>query len=215
MTTTHTTKTGYYLKGDLLEACSCRAPCPCAVSDDPDDDRCWSFTGYHISEGMIRGVDVSNLTIVSLVQVPGNMTTGNWREVLFVDSSATDEQAEALVDAFQGHLGGGLAELAALVSERVGTYRTPIEYNTANGKGTIRVTSPKGQGSAIDVAMEPYHGSDGNPTVLVNSLFGSVVGGKSTVLGKASTYTVSLPEHQMEWSYTGRNAMQVPFEIRA
>src|SRR5437868_291119 len=160
MTTTDKTKTGYHLKGDLLEACSCRAPCPCAVADDPDDGHCWSFTGYHISEGMIRGVDVTNLTIVSLVQIPGNMTAGNWREVLFVDSSATDEQAEALLDAFQGHLGGGLAELAALVSERVGMYRTPIEYNTVNGKSTLRVASPKGQGYAIDVTMEPYRGLD-------------------------------------------------------
>ena len=35
MATTVTT-TGYDLRGDLIEACSCMGPCPCWVGDDPD-----------------------------------------------------------------------------------------------------------------------------------------------------------------------------------
>ncbi len=191
MTTADTTKTGYHIKGDFFEACSCANICPCAVGADPDDGQCWTFTGYHISEG-----------------------TSNWREVLFVDGSATDAQAQALLDAFQGHLGGALAELAAMVGERVATYRTAIEYTSGNGKGSIRVTSPQGQGYAIEASMEAYRGPDGNPTQLVNSIASSILG-NAIVVGKASSDTVSLPEHQMQWSYSGRGAMQGQFDLRA
>ncbi len=213
MTTTDTTQTGYHIKGDLIEACSCAAPCPCWVADDPDGGQCWSFTGYHIDEGTVRGVDVSNLSLVSLVQIPGNVTDGNWREVLFVDGNATDEQVDALLDAYQGRLGGGLADLAALIGDRVAMYRTPIEYTITNGKGTVRVQSPNSDGYAIDATMEPYRGPDGNPTMLVNSAY-STIPGNTAFLGKASTNTISVPEHQMEWSYTGRNAIQGHFDMK-
>ena len=33
---TTTTNAGYDFTGDLIEACSCFAPCPCWVADDPD-----------------------------------------------------------------------------------------------------------------------------------------------------------------------------------
>ena len=214
MTTADTTKTGYHIKGDLLEACSCVNLCPCSVGDDPDSGQCWTSTGYHISQGTIRGVDVSNLSVVSLVQSPGHMNAGNLREVLFVDSSATDEQAQALLDAFQGRLGGGLAEMAALVSEQVATYRTAIEYTSSDGKGTIRVASPQGQGYAVDANMEAHRGPGGSPTELVNNITSGILG-NTLVVGKASFHTVSLPEHQMEWSYTGRSAMQGQFDLRA
>lgn len=97
--------TAYDLRGDLIEACSCMGPCPCWVGDPPDGGHCNSFTGYHIREGHARGVDLSGLSLVSLVQIPGNVAAGNWSEVPCVDANPTDEQHDALVDAFQGRLG--------------------------------------------------------------------------------------------------------------
>ncbi|MBA3407288.1 MAG: DUF1326 domain-containing protein, partial [Solirubrobacterales bacterium] len=42
---TTATAAAYDMRGDLIEACSCMAPCPCWVADDPDDGFCNSFTG--------------------------------------------------------------------------------------------------------------------------------------------------------------------------
>ena len=39
---TTTTNAGYDFTGDLIEACSCFAPCPCWVADDPDGGACFS-----------------------------------------------------------------------------------------------------------------------------------------------------------------------------
>ena len=200
-------ETSYDLTGDLVEACSCGGPCPCWVGDDPDGGECWSFTGYHIRSGTVRGVDVSNLSIVSLVQIPGNVADGNWREVLFVDAKASDEQAELLVDAFQGRFGGALADLASLIGDRVALYRVPIDYTIHDGHGVVRVSHPSGDGFAIDAEMDPYRGPDGEPTQLINSAW-STIPGNAALLGKASHNNVAMPEHDMVWSYEGRNSIQ-------
>ncbi|MCB0883103.1 MAG: DUF1326 domain-containing protein [Thermoleophilia bacterium] len=202
-----TEATGYDLRGDLIEACSCMGPCPCWVADDPDGGFCNSFTGYHFRSGHARGVDVSGLSTVSLVQIPGHVHDGNWREVMFVDANASDEQHEALMDAIQGRLGGPLADLAALITDRVATYRVPIEYTVENGVGTVRVGHPSGSGYAIDALMEPYRGPDGEPTRLVNSAWNTIPGNEALV-GKASRNIINVPEHEMEWAYEGRNSIQ-------
>ena len=204
---TTTTNAGYDFTGDLIEACSCFAPCPCWVADDPDGGACWSFTGYYVRSGTSRGVDISDLSLISLVQIPGHVHDGNWREVLFVSDKATDEQHEALLDAFQGRLGGPLADLAALIGDRVATYRVPIEYTIEDGRGAVRVAHPSGEGYAIDTAMEPYRGPDGEPTRLFNSAW-STIPGNEALLGKASHNNISVPEHDMVWSYEGRNSIQ-------
>jgi hypothetical protein len=202
-----TRQTAYDLHGDLIETCSCAAPCPCWVADFPDGGQCWSFTGYHVNSGTVGDVDVSDLTLVSLVQIPGHVHDGNWREIHFVDDRADDQQHEALLDAFQGRLGGPLADLAALIGERVATYRVPITYTITDGRGVIKVGHPSGEGYAIDADMEPYRGPDGEPTRLVNSAW-STIPGNEALLGKASHNHVSVPEHDMVWSYEGRNSIQ-------
>ncbi len=202
-----TRSAAYDFTGDLIEACSCMAPCPCWVADFPDGGECWSFTGYYVRSGSVGDVDVSDLSLVSLVQIPGHVHDGNWREVMFVDARATDEQHEALMDAFQGRLGGPLADLAALIGDRVANYRVPIEYTINEGRGAVRVSHPSGEGYAIDTEMEPYRGPDGEPTKLFNSAW-STIPGNEALLGKASHNDISVPEHDMVWSYQGRNSIQ-------
>lgn len=202
-----TRSAAYDFTGDLIEACSCMAPCPCWVADFPDGGECWSFTGYYVMSGSVGDVDVSDLSLVSLVQIPGHVHDGNWREVMFVDARATDEQHEALMDAFQGRLGGPLADLAALIGDRVANYRVPIEYTINEGRGAVRVSHPSGEGYAIDTEMEPYRGPDGEPTKLFNSAW-STIPGNEALLGKASHNDISVPEHDMVWSYQGRNSIQ-------
>ena len=98
MTTTETTPpgtgTGYQLEGSLLEVCDCNTLCPCWIGEDPDGGTCQSVVAYHLDRGLIRGVDVSGLTLVSVVHIPGNVLAGNWRQLVLLDDSATDEVAD-------------------------------------------------------------------------------------------------------------------------
>src|SRR6266545_407416 len=144
MATTQTamTETGvvYDLKGTLLEACSCGVLCPCWVGEDPDLGYCEAFIAYHFDAGTVRGVDVSGLSFVTVNLIPGNvLIPASWKIVIFVDERATDEQFQALVDAYSGKLGGPLADLAGLIGEVLGVRRAPIDHEIRGGAGSLRI----------------------------------------------------------------------------
>ena len=144
------TDVGYQLEGSLLEVCSCDVLCPCWIGEDPDQGTCDSVVAYHLDKGVIRGVDVSGLTLVSVVHIPGNVLEGNWRQLVFIDDRATDEQADAMLDAFSGKLGGPLADLAQLIGEVVGVERAPVSHEIVR-----RQRAPSRSGTRSTVRCTP------------------------------------------------------------
>ena len=198
---------GYQLQGTLLEACTCDVLCPCWIGEDPDGGTCQSILAYHLDRGTINGVDVSGLTLASVVFIPGNVLSGNWKQVVFVDDRATAEQEQAMLAAFGGALGGPLGDLAQLVGERLAVTRAPISHEVVEGKGTIRVG-----GDAAVAEMEPYRGPDGSVTTLSNSIFSTVPGSPAWV-GKSSRFALNLPEHGWTFEVDGRNAIQSDWAI--
>jgi hypothetical protein len=197
---------GYQLEGSLLEVCSCDTLCPCWIGEDPDQGTCDSVLAYNLDKGTIAGVDVSGLSIVSAVNIPGNVLEGNWRQLVLIDDRASDEQADAMLSAFSGKLGGPLADLAQLVGEVVAVERAPISHEIVDGAGTLRV------GDKIHCEMHPYTGPDGSVTTLNNSIF-STVPGSPAFVGKADTQKVDIPEHGYEWSYENKNAIQSDWKL--
>ena len=202
------TEVAYDLEGSLLEACDCDVLCPCWIGEDPDGGTCQATIAYNFDRGTIRGVDVSGLTLAAAASIPGNVLEGNWRLVFFIDEKASDEQAEAMTDAFTGKLGGPLADLAQLHGEVVATLRAPITHTLDEGKGTLKV----GDG-AILAEMEPYRGPDGSETTLHDSIF-STVPGSPAYVGKASRFQVELPDQGMTWAFEGRNAIQSDWKLK-
>jgi hypothetical protein len=198
---------GYQFQGTLLEACNCDVLCPCWIGEDPDNGTCSSVVAYHLDSGRIRGIDVSGLTVASVVFIPGNVLAGNWKQVLFVDDAASDEQMQAILDAFSGKLGGPLADLAQLIGEQLGVTRAPISHEIVEGRGTLTVGGDK-----VMASMEPYRGPDGSVTTLHNSIFSTVPGSPAWV-GKAERFAVNLPEHGWTYEFQGRNAIQSDWTI--
>jgi hypothetical protein len=196
----------YDLEGSLLEVCTCNVLCPCWIGEDPDGGTCHSVIAYHFDRGEIRGVDVSGLTLAAAVFIPGNVLAGNWKQVLYVDDNSTDEQQEAMVDAFTGKLGGPLADLAQLVGDRVAIERAPISHEITDGTGALRV------GTFIEAEMHPYRGSDGSVTTLQNSVF-STVPGSPAYVGVADRQKIDIPEHDLVWSAENRNAIQSDWKL--
>jgi hypothetical protein len=144
---------------------------------------------------------VSGLTLAAVVFIPGNVLAGNWKQLIFVDDQATDEQMQAMLDAFSGKLGGPLADLAQLIGEVLDVRRAPISHEIEEGRGTLTV------GDAVTAVMEPYRGPDGSVTTLVNSVFSTVPGSPAWV-GKAQRFAVDVPEHGWTYEFEGRNAIQ-------
>jgi hypothetical protein len=200
------TAPAYELEGSLLEVCTCDTLCPCWIGEDPDGGTCQSVMAYHFDRGTIRGVDVGGMTIAAAVFIPGNVLAGNWKQVVFIDDKASEEQAEAMTDAFTGKLGGPFADLAQLVGDRVAIERAPISHEVKDGTGSLRV------GDFIEADMHPYTGPDGTTTTLNNSIF-STVPGSPAYIAKADHQKISLPQFELEWEAKDRNAIQSDWKI--
>jgi hypothetical protein len=200
------TTAGYELEGSLLEVCTCNVLCPCWIGEDPDGGDCLSVVAYHFDRGTIRGVDVSGLTVASAVHIPGNVLAGNWKQVLYVDDGADEEQYEAIVAMMTGELGGPLGDLAQLVGERVAIERAPMWHEIVDGAGSIKV------GDVISADMHPYRGPDGSTTTLQNSIF-STVPGSPAYVGVADHQKVDIPQHGLTWEAENRNAIQSDWKM--
>jgi hypothetical protein len=201
------TTAAYQLEGSLLEACSCEVLCPCWIGEDPDRGICESFNAYHFDRGSIRGVDVSGLSFVTVNRIPGNVLAGNWRAVWFISEQASDEQFEAIRDAFAGRFGGPLADLAALFGEIVDVKRAPIVHAIREGRGVLRI------GNFVTGELHPYTAPDGSTiTTLRDSLF-STVPGSPAYVAKADHLRVELPEYDLVWSLEGSNAIQSDWKL--
>ncbi len=194
----------YHLEGDLLEVCTCETLCPCWVGEDPDGDTCDSSLAYHIRSGSIDGVDVSGLTWVNVVHIPGNVLDGNWRAIVYLDEEATAEQEAALRRVFFGEAGGPIADLAQLVSEVIDVRRAPIVCEVKEGRGRFEI------GEVVKADLEPFTGPNGEPTELVGSIF-STIPGSPAYVGKATRYRQKSAELDQDIDIAGHNAISGPF----
>jgi hypothetical protein len=197
----------YVVEGSLLEACSCRTLCRCWIGEDPDGGSCDSFNAYHIDKGAINGVDVSGLTYVQVVKIPGNvLVPKSWKRVSYVDANATEQQRDAILDAWHGRLGGLLADLHNLIGEDIAIHSSPILYDLKGGEGTIAV------GDKVRATMAPYRSNYGVVTTLRDSIF-STISGSPAYVAKASEHVVNIPEHGMVWTFKDLNAIQGEFRF--
>jgi hypothetical protein len=112
---------GYHLSGTLLR-----------IGLRPGADAWW------VAQGSIGDIDVSGLVVVS---VTGPSTSsGSAPRVFLIDERVAPEQLRLLLDAFEGRLGGPLAEVASPVSEELGYYQVPIRYSRDRSRESLIVS---------------------------------------------------------------------------
>jgi hypothetical protein len=153
------------LEGRYFENCPCGVPCPCTVSLTlhADTERCTPALVFHIDSGEVEGVDVSDLTVIAVADAPGAMLEGNWQLGMVLDDTASDEQAQKLGAVFSGELGGPMGALAPLVGGSLGLERMSIEFESSDGRHSVRA------GDAIDIEVEdvvPFGVETGEPAKL-------------------------------------------------
>jgi hypothetical protein len=199
----------YTIEGRLLEVCTCGAPCPCWVGEDPDGGTCDSVLGWRVDSGEVEGVDVSGLTLALSVFIPGNVLAGNWKAVVYVDDRASDEQQAALLKVFTGQLGGAIADLAGLIGEVVAVERVPIGFDVSEGNGSFRI------GDVADAELTSFRGATGVATALHDTVF-STIPGSPAYVGKAKRFRRSAAAYGLrDVAIEGRNAIQGHFRFSA
>jgi hypothetical protein len=193
------------LEGRYFENCSCNVPCPCTASLDlgADYDFCHALLAFHVDSGDVEGVDVSVLTVATVVDTPKVMSEGNWRLALLIDEAASDEQAEKLGAVFGGQMGGPMEALAPLLGEVLGVERTPMEFSSENGHHRLKA------GDAAEMEVEdvvPFGVETGQPAALtgVNHPAGSTL-----TIGKAKGSRVNVLG--LEFSHPGQSGFSTRF----
>jgi hypothetical protein len=153
------------IAGTYFETCSCEVVCPCTASLalGADYDRCKVTLVFNVRDGDVEGTDVSGLTVAAVADTPKVMSEGNWRLGVFIDDSASDQQAEMLGAVFSGQLGGPMEALGPLVSENLGVERAPIEVREEGLRHSVKI------GDAVDFEIEdvvPFGVESGEPARL-------------------------------------------------
>ena len=132
-------KAVYTLEGTLLEVCSCGVLCPCWVGEDPDGGECFSFLSHSFRQGLIDGIDVSGLSIVSVVHIPGNvLTPKSWKMALFV----SDTWHRGL-PAREGSTGRLFLQAHYARRDLAQRIRTTAEVNQLSQEAIERIASPR------------------------------------------------------------------------
>ena len=139
------------LEGTYIENCTCDVGCPCGASGfaaPADYERCNAVLAWHIDSGEVDGTDVSDLSVVLVLDSPRQMSEGNWRVGVFMDERASEEQAGKLGGIFSVQMGRPLANLVPLISENLGMEVAAIEHIDDGLRHRVKV------GEAIEVEIE-------------------------------------------------------------
>jgi hypothetical protein len=94
-------KTPWKITGQLEEACSCDAACPCWFGSKPTKMTCGGGQVLFIEKGNYGNVELDGLAIANIGQSPAGQSMmesyGNWNfSYYYVDEKATPEQRKAL-----------------------------------------------------------------------------------------------------------------------
>lgn len=198
----------YHLEGTLVELCTCRAPCPCWIGEDPDYGTCDKLIVWRIERGEIDGVDVAGLAVAMVARVPGNALRGNWKATLHLDVRASAAQREALLGAFTGARGGALALHARRLDDVVAVDDAAVTFDVRCGEGTVRV------GDVAHAEVEPFRNASGATITLADTVF-STVPGAPVHVGRALRYRCAEPRLGIDLDLRGHSAYHTPFDLRS
>jgi hypothetical protein len=155
------------IAGSYVASCSCNLICPCPVDGVPTgpDDECKGFLIFSVREGSLDDVDLSGVNFALYNHFPSNLTAGNWKVAVVIDSDASDEQAQAIESITRGEAGGPFGDLANFYGEFLGVERDTVTYSDGD--------KPSGSvGSSSEVTFEPLAGPSGSPTTVKGAAFG-------------------------------------------
>jgi hypothetical protein len=102
-----TDNTSWKVTGELEEACSCHAACPCWFKSQPSRMTCDGVQVIVIQKGRYGKTPLDGLAIAQFVQSPEGKSMfesfGNWNfDNVYIDESANEDQRQAL-KALAGH----------------------------------------------------------------------------------------------------------------
>ncbi len=187
--------------GDLEEACSCHAACPCWFKSKPTRMTCDGVQAVFISKGKFGRTVLDGLALAQFVQSPEGKSMfesfGNWNfDYVYIDERANEQQREALKQ-----IAGHLFPPAAKTRE----FRfVPISRSLQANEHQI------GVGKYGEFSGHLVSGGDGKPPKVVNPPMADPTH-KSFLQGE--TTTLAYHDAGQNWKYEHSNYMFNRFKV--
>ena len=200
----------WHLEGSYFEHCPCDQVCPCitsAFTAPADAERCLTVLAFHIDTGEVEGVNVNGLTMGMFVDSPPVMADGNWRVGLFMDATASQEQAGKLAAVFSGQLGGPPQMFAAMAGENLGVEVAPMHYADDGHHHRIQI----GELAEIEIQdFVPPQNPEGEAYQLTN-----IIHPVNSTQNIATATTSRFDAFGYKFSHQGKYAQSAPFSWAA
>jgi hypothetical protein len=137
--------TQYRIEGSYYEACNCQAICPCRRQGDVAGGLstygvCDFVLSWNIVKGEANGVDLSGTRVCYAGSYSDDVEGKPWSVYIYIDEQASNEQAQALANIFQGHWGGNVF-FTAEIGELLGVRRANITLDHTPGKQRIMLAN--------------------------------------------------------------------------
>jgi hypothetical protein len=119
------------VSGEYMEACSCDFLCPCIPKNSTTEatyDFCKVALAFSTTVGFYGGIPLDGVRWAMFAQSKAIMSEGDWIGGLVVDSSASDEQVEAIVAICTTPGDQGIGMFAPMIGDFRGVERHPIEF---------------------------------------------------------------------------------------
>jgi hypothetical protein len=185
-----------------MEACNCKAACPCIFLSAPTEGDCTAVVGWHIENGNYGDVDLGGLNVAMAVYSPGTMCETQWKAALYLDARADDAQKNSLIQIFSGQAGGHPARLGSHVGEVLGVVSADIDYEQDGKRRSLRI------GDVAGAEIEAIEGGgEGEVTVSNHPL--PVAPGYPAVVAKSTS--MHYKDHGFNWTLSERNGLYSPF----
>lgn len=157
------------ISGTYVAGCSCAVLCSCPYDGQPrnaeGETDCLGTAVFHVADGNLDDVDLSGVDFAFYNYFPSNLTSGNWKVGLVVDSAASGDQANALERILSGREGGPFGQLSQFYGEYLGMERAKVSLTDGERPG-LRVEG------RTELSYEPLTGPDGSSTKIKNAMFG-------------------------------------------
>jgi hypothetical protein len=131
----------WHLTGQLIEACSCKALCPCVLgSAEPDQGWCSGALTFVVQEGASDGVNLGGRKVVWLIDLPKDFLSGNGTVRIYIDDGADTRQRQELEAIFTGEKGGlgKSSEASSASGYRPRPRRSPSRRETTHRSRSAR-----------------------------------------------------------------------------
>lgn len=199
--------TGWSLRGDVLENCSCDVVCPghFGFRNKCTHDTCNAVWAFRTSGGGGDGVDLAGLGVVVVGATPPYMIDGDWKVAIYLDERADDRQARQLEAIFTGEAEGPWSILARFVATRLPTRRVPIRFQEADA-GLARVEIP----GILSAEAAPVRGHDKRGVASLINLFNVLYLPRHVIARGRFRYR----DHGIEWEEQedGNHALLTTFD---